>query len=97
MAAKHQLSTQNSAHGGKKSSVANPKNAGPRQEGLLTRCIAYLKQVIALAKRVTWPDRRATFMTTIAVMAMVSITCIFFLIVDQAIGFGLHTLFQIGG
>ncbi|QCE33802.1 preprotein translocase subunit SecE [Acetobacteraceae bacterium] len=57
----------------------------------------YLKQVITLSKRVTWPNRRATLTTTIAVMAMVSITCIFFLVVDQVIGFGLHTLFQIGG
>ncbi|QCE35761.1 preprotein translocase subunit SecE [Acetobacteraceae bacterium] len=66
-------------------------------EGFLTRCVNYLKQVITLAKRVTWPNRRATVTTTIAVMVMVTITCIFFLAVDQLIGLGLHTLFQIGG
>ncbi|QDH25808.1 preprotein translocase subunit SecE [Neokomagataea tanensis] len=57
----------------------------------------YFKEVRAEALRVTWPTRRNTVITTGAVLFMATITCIFFFIVDQAIGFGVRSLFGIGG
>lgn len=53
----------------------------------------FLRDVRSEAKRVTWPTRRTTLVTTAAVLAMAAGASAFFFIVDQAIGFGIQTLF----
>ncbi|MBO1359089.1 MULTISPECIES: preprotein translocase subunit SecE [Acetobacter] len=59
--------------------------------------VNFLRDVEAEAKRVTWPSRRATLVTTGAVLAMASLTSIFFFVVDQLIGLGVRELFGLGG
>ncbi|KXV00827.1 preprotein translocase subunit SecE [Gluconobacter potus] len=59
--------------------------------------VAYVRDVRAEAKRVTWPTRRNTLITSGAVLVMVTVTCIFFFIVDQVIGLGVRELFGVGG
>lgn len=82
-------------------SVSKPKGdsrkkpPAPKGSGFNLR--RYFMDVRAEARRVTWPTRRSTLVTTGAVLVMVVITCIFFLIVDQAIGLGIRGLFGIGG
>nr|WP_249208528.1 preprotein translocase subunit SecE [Acetobacter okinawensis] len=49
------------------------------------------------AERVTWPTRRATFVTTGAVLAMAGMASVFFFVVDQLIGLGVRQLFGLGG
>ncbi|QDH16026.1 preprotein translocase subunit SecE [Oecophyllibacter saccharovorans] len=71
--------------------------AAPRKAGTGFSLLNYLRGVRAELKRITWPTPRATIMTTVAVLVMVSITCLFFLVVDQAIGLGIRFLFGIGG
>ncbi|MCH4024262.1 MAG: preprotein translocase subunit SecE [Acetobacter sp.] len=59
--------------------------------------VKFLQDVRAEAKRVTWPGRRATLTTTGAVVGMAAFTSLFFFCVDQLIGFGVRTLFGLGG
>ncbi|MFC3956578.1 preprotein translocase subunit SecE [Gluconobacter wancherniae] len=82
-------------------SVSTPKDesrkTAPQKKGPGFSPSRYLKDVRAEAKRVTWPTRRNTIVTTGAVLAMVTVTCIFFFVVDQVIGFGIRGLFGVGG
>ena len=57
----------------------------------------FLQDVRAEARKVTWPSRRATLVTTGAVLAMAAGASVFFFIVDQGIGFGIRVLFGLGG
>jgi preprotein translocase subunit SecE len=53
----------------------------------------FLRDVRAEAAKVTWPSRRETGITTLMVLIMAVITAVFFLVVDQVIGFGVRALF----
>lgn len=82
-------------------SVSTPKDesrkTAPQKNGSGFNLVAYVRDVRAEAKRVTWPTRRNTLITSGAVLVMVTVTCIFFFIVDQLIGFGVRGLFGVGG
>lgn len=82
-------------------SVSTPKNesrkTAPQKNGSGFNLVAYVRDVRAEAKRVTWPTRRNTLITSGAVLVMVTVTCIFFFIVDQLIGLGVRGLFGVGG
>nr|WP_243429644.1 preprotein translocase subunit SecE [Acetobacter sacchari] len=81
--------------------AANAARQGPNSldEGSFVSVspVNFLRDVEAEAKRVTWPSRRATLVTTGAVLAMASLTSIFFFVVDQLIGLGVRELFGLGG
>jgi preprotein translocase subunit SecE len=53
----------------------------------------FVREVRAEAAKVTWPSRRETGMTTLMVVIMAVFTAIFFLLVDQVIGFAVRQLF----
>ena len=55
--------------------------------------VKFLRDVRAEAAKVTWPSRRETGVTTVLVLIMALITAVFFLAVDQVIGFGVRALF----
>lgn len=57
----------------------------------------FLSEVRSEAAKTTWPTRKETLMTTGVVLAMVAATIVFFLVVDQVIGFAIRGLFGIGG
>jgi preprotein translocase subunit SecE len=57
----------------------------------------FLRDVRIEASKTTWPSRRETLTTTGVVLAMVALTIVFFLVVDQVIGLGMRTLFGVGG
>lgn len=83
-------------------SVSNPKGDSRKAppapgKGHGFNPLRYVREVRAEARRVTWPTRRNTFMTTGAVLAMVTLTSVFFFIVDQVIGLGVRVLFGVGG
>ncbi len=82
-------------------SVTTPKDesrkTAPQKNGSGFNLVAYVRDVRAEAKRVTWPTRRNTLITSGAVLVMVTVTCIFFFIVDQLIGLGVRGLFGVGG
>jgi preprotein translocase subunit SecE len=55
--------------------------------------LQFLRDVRVEAGKVTWPSRRETGITTLMVVIMSVITAVFFLTVDQVIGFGVRLLF----
>ncbi len=60
------------------------------------KAIQFFRDVRTEAKKTTWPSRKETLQTTGIVLAMVVITAIFFLTVDQVIGAGMRALFGVG-
>jgi preprotein translocase subunit SecE len=53
----------------------------------------FLRDVRAEVGKVTWPSRRETGVTTLMVFIMAVLVAVFFLVVDQVIGFGVRALF----
>ncbi len=60
------------------------------------KAIQFFRDVRTEAKKTIWPTRKETLQTTGIVLAMVVITAIFFLTVDQVIGAGMRALFGVG-
>ncbi len=60
------------------------------------KAVQFFRDVRTEAKKTTWPSRKETLQTTGIVLAMVVITAIFFLTVDQIIGAGMRALFGVG-
>ncbi|WP_297494028.1 preprotein translocase subunit SecE [Acidocella sp.] len=58
--------------------------------------VKFAREVRVEAGKTTWPSRRETLQTTGLVLAMVIITALFFLVVDQSIGFAMRLLFGVG-
>ncbi|MFK8251009.1 preprotein translocase subunit SecE [Ancylobacter terrae] len=61
-----------------------------------TNPMEFLQQVRAETRKVTWPTRRETLITTAMVFVMVVIASIFFLVADQILSFAVAQLLQIG-
>ncbi|NBJ12301.1 preprotein translocase subunit SecE [Microvirga arsenatis] len=58
----------------------------------------FIQQVRSEAAKVTWPTRKETMITTAMVFVMVVLASIFFLVVDQVIGWGVRSvLLGLGG
>ena len=59
--------------------------------------LKFVREVRAEVAKVTWPTRRDTTVTTSLVLAMTVTVALFFLVIDQAIGFGVRALFGLKG
>ncbi len=76
-----------------KTTAAAPEaSAAPRKR---TSPVQFFNEVRAEARKITWTSRRETWITSVMVFMMVVITAIFFLIVDQVLGQGLHLLLNL--
>ena len=62
-----------------------------------TNPFTFLQQVRAEIAKVTWPTRRETMITTVMVFIMVVLAMLFFLLVDQTIGWLVARLLGLGG
>jgi preprotein translocase subunit SecE len=60
-----------------------------------TSLVQFFNEVKAEARKVTWTSRRETWITSVMVFMMVVVTAVFFLIVDQVLGFGMHLLLNL--
>lgn len=58
--------------------------------------LKYIGEVRAEAKKVSWPSRKETFITTLMVLAMVLVASLFFFFVDQILGWGVRTILTLG-
>jgi preprotein translocase subunit SecE len=59
--------------------------------------LQFLRQVKQETSKVTWPTRRELIVTTIMVFIMVTLSAIFFFVVDQLMAFGFEKLFGLLG
>ncbi|MFV3073939.1 preprotein translocase subunit SecE [Niveispirillum fermenti] len=57
----------------------------------------FLREVRREVAKVTWPTRKETLVSTGMVFVMVTLAALFFLVVDQIIGFGIRLILGIGG
>ena len=57
----------------------------------------FFRQVRQETSKVTWPSRKETTITTAMVFVMVTLAALFFLVVDQAIAWGVRLTLNIGG
>ena len=61
-----------------------------------TSPVEFFKQVKSEAKKVTWPTRQETIVSTIFVFIMVTIASIFLYFADQIIAFLVQSIMNIG-
>jgi len=57
----------------------------------------YVREVIGEVKKVTWPTKKETTVTTIMVFIMVTLAAIFFLVVDLGLAWGVKKILGLGG
>ena len=63
---------------------------------MATSPFKFLQEVRDEARKVTWPTRKETTITTIMVFVMAAAAAVFFLVADQLIRFGVTFLLGIG-
>jgi len=59
--------------------------------------VQFSREVRAEARKITWPTRRETWITSVMVFLMVLITAIFFFAVDLGLSFGVGQILKLGG
>ena len=47
--------------------------------------VKFFREVRAEARKITWPSRRETWITTVMVMIMVMVAGVFFLVIDEVL------------
>jgi preprotein translocase subunit SecE len=52
----------------------------------------FIQQVRSEAAKVTWPTRKETMITAAMVFVMVVLASVFFLVVDQVLGWGVRSV-----
>ena len=58
--------------------------------------LQFFREVRAEMRKITWPTRRETWITTVMVLIMVVITALFFFVVDLALSFGVTQILKLG-
>jgi preprotein translocase, SecE subunit, bacterial len=56
----------------------------------------FIQEVRQEVSKVTWPTWKEVWITTVMVMIMVTLASIFFLLADQALGWFINLLLQLG-
>ncbi len=87
-----------------------PRTPGPRQTAAVSaraeghapkkpfNPLQFFREVRAEAKKISWPSRRETWITTVMVMIMVVITSAFFFVVDLVLSSGVTWILKtVGG
>ncbi|GLS44976.1 hypothetical protein GCM10007884_29650 [Methylobacterium brachythecii] len=69
----------------------------PRPAAKRVGPVEFLGQVRDEGRKVTWPTRKETTVTTIMVFLMVVVASIFFTVVDQALRWGVGMILGIAG
>jgi preprotein translocase subunit SecE len=57
-----------------------------------TNPLEFLQEVRQEARKITWPSRRETMITTVMVLIMVALASVFFLVVDTVLNWGVEKL-----
>jgi preprotein translocase subunit SecE len=57
-----------------------------------TNPLEFLQEVRQEARKITWPSRKETMITTIMVLIMVVLASIFFLLVDIVLNWGVEKM-----
>lgn len=63
----------------------------------MTNPLQFIQQVRAEGSKIVWPSRRETLVTTLMVFVMVTLTAIFFFLIDLIIRSGLTSVLGMFG
>lgn len=63
----------------------------------MTNPFQFIQQVRSEVSKVVWPTRREVLLTTLMVLAMATVTAIFFSLIDLAIRSGLTAVLEMFG
>jgi preprotein translocase subunit SecE len=89
--------------------TVRPRTPGPRQTAAVSQRaeehapkkpfnpVLFFREVRAEAKKITWPTRRETWITSVMVAIMVVLTAAFFFVVDWALSQGITLILKLGG
>ena len=58
--------------------------------------VQFVQEVRQEVAKVTWPTRKEVWITTLAVLVMVTLASIFFMLADQALGYLVNFILTIG-
>ncbi len=58
--------------------------------------VEFIQEVRAEVAKVTWPSRKEVWITTLAVLVMVTAASLFFLAADQILGWGVKLILGLG-
>lgn len=58
--------------------------------------VQFVQEVRQEVAKVTWPTRKEVWITTLAVLVMVTLASIFFMLADQAMGYLVSFILSIG-
>lgn len=61
-----------------------------------TTPLAYLRQVRSEIGKITWPSRRETTISTVAVFVMVFLAAVFLYVADQIMALVVHFILNLG-
>ena len=67
-----------------------------RKKNRLQQAIEFIPQVRQEVKKVTWPTRRETLMTTAFVFGFAVIAALYFMLVDQVVYRVIHSILGFG-
>ena len=56
----------------------------------------FIRQVKQEGRKVTWPTRKETMISTATVLGMIVIVAIFFFVLDQLLSLGVQTILGLG-
>ena len=56
----------------------------------------FIRQVKQEGRKVTWPTRKDTLISTATVLAMIVVVAIFFFVLDQLLALGVQTILGLG-
>ena len=59
--------------------------------------LQFIQEVRQEVSKVTWPTRKEVWVTTVAVLIMVTLAALFFFLVDQALGWIVSQVLGFGG
>ena len=59
--------------------------------------VEFFRQVRAETKKVTWTSWKETWITSVMVLIMVVVTCVFFLVVDGSLSFLMQQILKLAG
>jgi preprotein translocase subunit SecE len=58
--------------------------------------LEFVQEVRQEVSKVTWPTRKEVWITTVAVLIMVTVTSLFFLVADQVVGWLVSVILGLG-
>ena len=59
--------------------------------------VLFAREVRAEARKISWPSRRETWITSVMVLIMVVITAVFFFVVDFVLSVSITQVLKLGG